>query len=232
MTQRKEPGVNAMRIRATTPLLAAAAAALHVPAAAQKDEAHRPAILSSVNDTPRCTRSGRIPESGRDSRASAEDAAEPDRLFDSGPNPRGAAGGAEPDRELRRGRQCQWCPATRHERRHRPEPLRPDSESRVRHLQPTGGEAVRPGKSDTLWSGFGGPCQTTNNGGPILLYDHLADRWLISRFALPNYPFGPFCQCIAISQIPDPAGAWRRYGFTISNSKMNDYPKFSLWPDL
>ncbi len=88
-----------------------------------------------------------------------------------------------------------------------------------------------PANNNTLWAGFGGPCETSNSGDPIAQYDQLADRWLMSQFALPNYPNGPFYQCIAISQTPDPLGAWHRYQFTISNTKLNDYPKFGVWPD-
>ena len=88
-----------------------------------------------------------------------------------------------------------------------------------------------PANSNALWSGFGGTCENDNDGDPIVLYDHLADRWLISQFALPNYPNGPFYQCIAVSQTPDPTGGWYRYQFLASNTKMNDYPKLSVWPD-
>ncbi len=88
-----------------------------------------------------------------------------------------------------------------------------------------------PVNGNTLWQGFGGPCETTNDGDPITLYDHLADRWLMSQFALPNFPDGPFYQCIAISQTPDPTGPWYRYEFVASNTKMNDYPHFGVWPD-
>ncbi len=88
-----------------------------------------------------------------------------------------------------------------------------------------------PANNNTLFSGFGGVCETTNNGDPIVLYDHLADRWMMSQFALPNSTNGPFYQCFAISQTPDPTGAWHRYQFFFSNTKMNDYPKFGLWPD-
>jgi hypothetical protein len=95
----------------------------------------------------------------------------------------------------------------------------------------SGTKLYGPANINTLFSGFSGPCATTNDGDPIVLYDHLADRWLISQFALPNYPFGPFYQCIAVSQTPDPTGAWYRYGFQISNNKLNDYPKFAVWPD-
>ncbi|MGH9508855.1 MAG: carboxypeptidase regulatory-like domain-containing protein, partial [Terriglobales bacterium] len=88
-----------------------------------------------------------------------------------------------------------------------------------------------PANINTLFSGFGGPCQDTNDGDPIALYDHLADRWLISQFALPNFPAGPFYQCIAISQTSDPTGAWHRYQFQASLTKLNDYPHFGVWPD-
>ncbi len=86
-----------------------------------------------------------------------------------------------------------------------------------------------PANNNTLWTDFGGICESHNDGDPIVLYDHLADRWLMSQFAL-NFP-NDFHQCIAISQTGDPTGAWYRYDFLISNTKMNDYPKFGVWPD-
>jgi len=81
-----------------------------------------------------------------------------------------------------------------------------------------------------LFAGFGGPCETTDDGDAIVLYDHLADRWLISQFA--NVFVGPpFHQCIAISQTGDPTGAYFRYDFQMPNNKINDYSKFGVWPD-
>jgi hypothetical protein len=88
-----------------------------------------------------------------------------------------------------------------------------------------------PAAGNTLWSGFGGACQTSNDGDPIVQYDHLANRWMVSQFALPNYPSGPFYQCIAVSQTGDPTGAWYRYQFQISATKLNDYPHFGVWSD-
>ena len=85
----------------------------------------------------------------------------------------------------------------------------------------------------TLWHGFGGPCETDNNGDPVVMYDHLADRWFMSQLALPNLCFGlvigPFYQCIAVSTTPDPTGSYYRYQFAFD--KLNDYPKFGVWPD-
>ncbi len=95
----------------------------------------------------------------------------------------------------------------------------------------TGVKLYGPAAGNTLWSGFGGPCQNDNDGDPIAQYDHLADRWMMSQFALPNFPSGPFHQCIAVSQTADPLGSWYRYDFIVSNTKMNDYPKFGVWPD-
>ena len=95
----------------------------------------------------------------------------------------------------------------------------------------TGTLLYGPAAGNTLWSGFGGACQTSNDGDPIVQYDHLADRWMMSQFALPNYPSGPFYQCIAVSQTGDPTGAWYRYQFQISATKLNDYPHFGVWSD-
>lgn len=95
----------------------------------------------------------------------------------------------------------------------------------------TGTLLYGPAAGNTLWSGFGGPCEITNHGDPIVQYDHLADRWMVSQFALPNYPSGPFYQCIAVSQTGNPMGAWYRYAFQISATKLNDYPHFGVWPD-
>jgi len=79
-----------------------------------------------------------------------------------------------------------------------------------------------------LFSGMGGLCETTNAGDPIVLFDHLANRWFASQFA---YAANNFHQCIAVSQTANPMGAWYRYDFQISTTKFNDYPKFGVWPD-
>ena len=84
---------------------------------------------------------------------------------------------------------------------------------------------------NALFAGFPGPCSTTNDGDVQLMYDEQAGRWVYSQFALPNYPAGPFSQCIAVSQTGNPAGAYHRYEFVISANLLNDYPKFGVWPD-
>ncbi len=87
---------------------------------------------------------------------------------------------------------------------------------------------------NTLWAGFGGPCESTNNGDPVVRYDQLADRWLLSQFALPQ---GNLRQCFAVSRTPDPvAGGWFLYDFPMVDSATGqqvfpDYPKIGVWPD-
>ncbi len=80
-----------------------------------------------------------------------------------------------------------------------------------------------------LFASLGGVCSTLDSGDPIVLYDQLADRWLISQFALPASP--PTSQCIAISVNGDPTGSYYAYEFPMPNDKLNDYPKFGVWPD-
>jgi len=91
----------------------------------------------------------------------------------------------------------------------------------------TGTSLYGPAAGNTLWSGFGGPCESWNNGDPITLYDPLADRWFMSQFGVN----GPFYQCIAVSQTGDPTGSWYLYEYLWSGNLMNDYPKFGVWPD-
>jgi uncharacterized repeat protein (TIGR01451 family) len=80
----------------------------------------------------------------------------------------------------------------------------------------------------SLFAGSAGPCATRDDGDPIVLYDHLADRWLISQLAAAA-PISH--ECIAISQTGDPSGSYFVYDFPMPNAKFNDYPKFGVWPD-
>lgn len=85
---------------------------------------------------------------------------------------------------------------------------------------------------NSLWAGFGGLCETTNQGDPIVLYDAIADRWLISQFAFSgDGSSAPFYQCVAVSTSPNPAGTYYRYSFVSPFSRFPDYGKLGVWPD-
>ncbi|OLC39516.1 MAG: hypothetical protein AUH81_01450 [Candidatus Rokubacteria bacterium 13_1_40CM_4_69_5] len=94
-----------------------------------------------------------------------------------------------------------------------------------------GNSLAGPFNINSLWSTFGGACQTRNDGDPYILYDHLADRWVLSQFAIPNgFAPPPTHQCVAVSRTADPvAGGWFLYDFTFTFG--HDYPKLGLWPD-
>jgi fibronectin type 3 domain-containing protein len=98
----------------------------------------------------------------------------------------------------------------------------------------TGKTLKGPLAGNTLWSGFGGNCQNTNQGDPVVRYDRMADRWIFTQFAfttLNGSPVPPFSQCFAVSTTGDPTGTYYRYQFVISNTYLNDYPKLGVWPD-
>jgi hypothetical protein len=90
-----------------------------------------------------------------------------------------------------------------------------------------GNQLLEPVAINTLWEGFGGKCELQNNGDPIVLYDAIADRWMISQFAIDSTDNH---ECIAISQTGDPTGAYYLYDFPYGEL-MNDYPKFGVWTD-
>ena len=76
---------------------------------------------------------------------------------------------------------------------------------------------------------FTGLPNNSNGGDAIVLFDEQANRWLFSQLSLPNAPYGPFYENVAISQTADPTGSWYRYQFEFS--ELPDYPKLSVWPD-
>jgi hypothetical protein len=81
-----------------------------------------------------------------------------------------------------------------------------------------------PKPGNAFWQGFGGPCETRNDGDPIIQYDVVADRWIASQFTTAS----PYYQCFAISQTGDPNGAYNRYAYAFTNG-FPDYPKISVW---
>jgi uncharacterized repeat protein (TIGR01451 family) len=85
---------------------------------------------------------------------------------------------------------------------------------------------------NSLWATLPNPdpCRDTNIGDPYVLYDHLADRWVISQFARDGGGARNY-ECVAVSPGADPtaAGTWHLYTFNLGFS--NDYPKLGVWPD-
>jgi hypothetical protein len=92
----------------------------------------------------------------------------------------------------------------------------------------TGASMLGPIDIEVIWSGFGGVCASTGFGDPVVLYDQMADRWLVSQFAGPAGV--PTHECVAVSTTNDATGSWNRYDFLLG-SNFFDYPKIGAWPD-
>jgi hypothetical protein len=79
----------------------------------------------------------------------------------------------------------------------------------------------------TRRTGFGGVCESSGFGDPIVVYDQLANRWLISQFAGSSIPTD---ECVAVSTSSDATGSYYRYDFNLGN-EFFDYPKIGVWGD-
>jgi len=85
-----------------------------------------------------------------------------------------------------------------------------------------------------LFATLEGICSTNDNGDPVVLYDPLADRWLLSQFAFKSTGANKFVthECIAVSQTGDATGAYWAYDFYGPNTSVfGDYPHLGVWPD-
>jgi hypothetical protein len=75
---------------------------------------------------------------------------------------------------------------------------------------------------DTL--GAPAPCNA-GLGDPVVLWDQLANRWLVSEFSTSGNRM-----CVYISQTADPVGGgW--FGYAMQALSFPDYPKYGVWPD-
>ncbi|HEX6488684.1 MAG TPA: hypothetical protein VF137_07410 [Candidatus Dormibacteraeota bacterium] len=95
----------------------------------------------------------------------------------------------------------------------------------------TGTLLYGPVSTNTVFSGFGGLCQSDNDGDATVVYDRAANRFVISQFAVTGADgtTKPYLQCVAVSTSGDPTGSYYRYSFTYS--EFPDYPKLGVWPD-
>jgi Domain of unknown function DUF11 len=111
-----------------------------------------------------------------------------------------------------------------------------------------GQQLLSPLAGNEVWRNFGAPgspaqsCESFNKGDPVVLYDQLENRWLLSQFAWSGTSEmtrkSPYVQCIAVSATPDPLGPYHRYAFEMPSDAFempndrlwNDEPKIGMWP--
>ena len=100
----------------------------------------------------------------------------------------------------------------------------------------SGALRMPPAAIHSLWKGFGGLCEFgggtpsyADGGDPVVLYDHLAGRWLITQLQYDS-TLTQTAQCIAVSTTSDATGTYNRYEYDFG-ANFPDYPKFGIWPD-
>jgi hypothetical protein len=94
----------------------------------------------------------------------------------------------------------------------------------------TGALLFGPAAGNTLFQSLGGDCATHNDGDPVVSFDILAGRWVISQFVVGGSPDFSH-QCVAVSQTEDATGEYYLYDFVTDSQNFVDYPKTGVWPD-
>jgi len=87
----------------------------------------------------------------------------------------------------------------------------------------TGKVILPPVTANTIFAGFGGSCAGTETADPVVVWDKLAERWLVTYFTYSD------ALCIAVSTSADATGTYNRYSYGIGADP--DYPKYAVWPD-
>lgn len=91
-----------------------------------------------------------------------------------------------------------------------------------------------------LFNGVGNNCENGELSDPVVLFDKVNQRWVITFFAAtPGGPIGlsqPFLQCFAVSKSSDATGTYFLYSFDLTflggaNGALNDYGKLGIWAD-
>src|SRR4051795_91790 len=95
----------------------------------------------------------------------------------------------------------------------------------------TGALLYGPAAANTLFQSLGGACAAHNDGDPVVSYDILAGRWVISQFAVAVSDTDYSHQCIAVSTTSDATGDYYLYDFVTDPVNFVDYPHTGVWPD-
>jgi len=91
----------------------------------------------------------------------------------------------------------------------------------------TGTLQYGPATLGSLWQGFSVPDCVRNAGDPVVVYDEISNRWILTQFT----SVGPeYWNCVAVSTTDDPLGSYYRYAFS-TGAYFPDYPKYAVMPD-
>jgi hypothetical protein len=76
----------------------------------------------------------------------------------------------------------------------------------------------------SFFAKLGGDC-AAGGSDPIVLYDKLADRWLLSIIGIGS---STFSECVGVSTTNDPTKTYTLYKYSFG-TKLPDYPKLGVW---
>ena len=95
----------------------------------------------------------------------------------------------------------------------------------------TGALQYGPAAGNTLFQSLGGVCASHNDGDPVVSYDILAGRWILSQFVVAASQTSYSHQCFAVSATSDATGEYYLYDFETDPVNFVDYPHTGVWPD-
>jgi Carboxypeptidase regulatory-like domain len=95
----------------------------------------------------------------------------------------------------------------------------------------TGALEYGPAAGNTLFQALGGACASHNDGDPVVSYDILAGRWVLSQFVVGAGDTSYSHQCFAVSATSDATGEYYLYDFLTDPVNFIDYPHTGVWPD-
>jgi hypothetical protein len=88
-----------------------------------------------------------------------------------------------------------------------------------------------PAAGNTLFQSLGGVCASHNDGDPVVSYDILSGRWVLSQFVVGGPVGSNSHQCVAVSVTGDATGSYYLYDFVTDTVNFVDYPHTGVWPD-
>lgn len=91
--------------------------------------------------------------------------------------------------------------------------------SRMQIWNKQGTSVFGPANTNSIWNTIG----ASGNGDPIVIYDQLANRWLLTEFQISGNKL-----LMAVSTTSDPMGTYNVYEFP--QNTFPDYPKYGMWP--
>ena len=94
----------------------------------------------------------------------------------------------------------------------------------------SGNTVLGPLPTSSLWTDLGGVCATGTVRSPLVRFDRLASRWIVSQAGFDPSDASVHV-CFAVSATADPTDAWYAYDFPIAEGSIATSARLGIWPD-